>query len=80
MLTATVFVQDVTTALVGKNGRYAIDYEEDTSEKRMKTLRNNMVSNTAVWITSYDRITCIHVEGTAPSVPRNTGYVITFEY
>jgi hypothetical protein len=35
-------------SLVEKYGPYTIDYDEDTSVKRIKTLRNIVVSNTAV--------------------------------
>ena len=38
------------TSLGGKYGPYTVDYDRDTSVKRIKPLRNNMVSNTAVWI------------------------------
>ena len=40
-----------------KYGPYAIDYDKDISVKRIKTLRNYMVSNTAVWIISYGGFT-----------------------
>jgi hypothetical protein len=34
--------------LVEKYGPYTVDYDKDTSVKWIKTLHNNMVSNTAV--------------------------------
>jgi hypothetical protein len=39
--------------LVEKYGQYTSDYNTDTSGKRIKTLRNNVVSNTAVLIINY---------------------------
>ena len=41
------------TSLVQKYGQYTTDYDTDTSVKRIKTLRNNVVNNTAVWIINY---------------------------
>ena len=35
-------------ALVERYGQYTTDYDTDTSVKRIKTLRHNVVSNTAV--------------------------------
>jgi hypothetical protein len=43
--------------LVEKYGPFTIDYDTDTSVKRIKTLRNNMVSYTAVLIISYGGVT-----------------------
>ena len=40
-------------SLVERYGQYTSDYDTDTSVKRIKTLRNNVVSNTAVWIINY---------------------------
>ena len=44
-------------SLVNKNGWYAIDYNQGTSLKRIETLRDNMVSNTSMWIIRYGRFT-----------------------
>ena len=43
--------------LVKKYGPYTVYYDKDTSVKRIKTLRNNIVSNTAVWIMIYGGFT-----------------------
>ena len=40
------------STLLEKYGPYTIAYDEDISAKRIKTLRNKVVSNTAVWIIS----------------------------
>ena len=43
--------------LVEKYGPYTIEYGKDTSVKRLKALRNNTASNTAVEIISYGEFT-----------------------
>ena len=43
--------------LVERYGQYTTDFDTDTSVKRIKTLRNNVVSNTAAWIINYGLFT-----------------------
>ena len=43
--------------LVERYGQYTTDYDTNTSVKRIKTLRNSVVSITAVWITNYGLFT-----------------------
>ena len=44
-------------ALVERYEQYTTDYDTGTLEKRIKTLRNNVVSNTTVWIINYGLFT-----------------------
>ena len=39
--------------MVERYGQYTADYDTNTSVKRIKTLRNIVVSITAVWIINY---------------------------
>ena len=57
--------------------QYTTDYDTDSSVKRIKTLRSNMISNTTVWIINYG---LFKTDGTVSFVPRITDYLITFKY